>query len=158
MTTFRRLSEYVDAAREMRCKISRDASYGQVVEALADAGFVGATAGELRTLGRHMRDLTDTRRELTVLIKEATEIMQQHGVRNPEFGTEAFSGIVSAEDIRAQTVIHDLHQFEADVKEAAQKIGKTVPPMGAFDAEPTADNAFAWVYALRAGLLPPSVA
>src|ERR1700733_15072784 len=54
MTTFRRFSEYVDAAHKMRSRIPRDASYGQVVAALADAGFVGATAGELRTLAQHM--------------------------------------------------------------------------------------------------------
>lgn len=98
--------------------------------------------------------LTDTRRELRVLLKETIE--QQHGVRDPEFGVEAIGGIVPAEDIRGQTVMHDLRQFEADVREAARQIGKAVPPMRTFDTEATADNVFAWVYALRAGLLSPT--
>jgi hypothetical protein len=58
MTTFRRFCEYADAAHKTRSKIPRDASYGQVVAALADAGFFGATAGELRKLARHMRVAT----------------------------------------------------------------------------------------------------
>jgi hypothetical protein len=157
MTTFRRLCEYADAAHKMGSKVPGDASYGQVVAALADAGFAGATAGELQTLVRHMRGLTETRRERTVLLKETMELMQQHGIRDPEFGAAAISGVVPAEDIRGQTVIHDLRQFEVDVREAAQRIGKAVPPILAFDAEATADNVFAWVYALRAGLLPPTV-
>jgi hypothetical protein len=156
MTTFRRFCEYADAAHKMRPKVPRDASYGQVVAALADAGFVAATAAELQTLARHMRGLTDTRRERAVLLKETIELMQQHGVRDPEFGAEAISGVVPAEDIRGQTLIHDLRQFEADVREAARRIGKAIPTMLAFDAEATADNVFAWVYALRAGLLPPT--
>jgi hypothetical protein len=49
MITFRRLWEYIDAAHKMKTK---SASYGHVVEALADVGFVGATAEELRTLVR----------------------------------------------------------------------------------------------------------
>ena len=44
------------------------------------------------------------------------------------------SGVVPADDIRGQTVIYDLGQFEADVREAARQIGKAVPPMRAFDA------------------------
>jgi len=156
MTTFRRFCEYADAARRMRSKIPCDASYGQVVAVLADAGFVSATVGELQTLARHMQGLTDTRRERTVLLKETIELMLHHGVRDPEFGAEAISRVVPAEDIRGQTVVHDVRQFEADVREAARRIGKAVPPMRAFDAEATADNVFAWVYALRAGLLPPT--
>jgi hypothetical protein len=128
------------------------------VAALADAGFIAATAVELQTLARHMRGLTDTRREWTVLLKETIELMQQHGVRDPEFGAEAISEVVPAEDLRGQTVVHDLRQFEADVREAARRIGKAVPPIRAFDAEATADNVFAWVSALRAGLLPPTSA
>lgn len=58
--------------------------------------------------------------------------------------------------MRGQTVIYDLRQFEADVREAAQLIGKPVPPLAAFDTEKTAENVFAWVYALRVGLLPPT--
>jgi hypothetical protein len=50
MTTFRRFCEYVDAAHKMSPTVPHGASYGQVVAALADAGFLGATAGELRTL------------------------------------------------------------------------------------------------------------
>jgi hypothetical protein len=158
MTTFRRFCEYADAARTMRSKVPHDASYGQVVAALADAGFVGATAGELQTLGRHIRGLTDTRRELTVLVKEATDLMQQHGIRDPELAAEAINGVIPAEDLRGQTVIHDLRQYEEDVREAAGRIGKAVPSMLAFNAKATADDVFAWVYALRAGLLPPPVA
>jgi hypothetical protein len=103
-----------------------------------------------------MRGFTDTRRELRVLLNEAIHLMQQQGIRDPEFGAEAISGIVPGEDIRGQTVIHDLRQFEADAREAARRIGKAVPPMRTFDADVTADNVFAWVYALRAGLLPPA--
>ena len=104
MTTFRPSANTPTPC--IRCaQAPRDASYGQVVAALADAGFVGATAGELRTLARHMRDLTDTRRERTVLLKETIEIKQQHGVHDPEFGAEAISGVVPADDIRGQTVI-----------------------------------------------------
>ncbi len=153
MTTFRRFCEYADAARKMRSQIPSDASYGQVVAALADAGFVGATAGELQSLARHMRGLTDTRREGAMLLKEKIKLMQQHGVPEAEFGVEAISGVVPAEDIRGQTVIHDLRQFVVDAREAARQIGKAVPAMRTFDAETTADNVFAWVYALRAGLL-----
>lgn len=158
MITFRRFCEYVDASHRMWSKVPHDASYSQVVSALVDAGFVGATAGELQTLAQHMRGLTDTRRERTVLLKETIELAQRHGVRDPEFGAEAISGVVPAEDMRGQTVIHDLRQFEADLREAAHRIGGAVPPMRAFDAEATADNVFAWVYALRAGLLPPASA
>jgi hypothetical protein len=156
MTIFRRFCEYADAAHKMRPRISRDASYGQVVEALADAGFVGATAGELKALAQHMRGLTDLRRERTVLLKETIELMHQHGVRDLEFGAEAIGEVVPVEDVRGQTVIHDLRQFEADVREAARRIGRAVPSIRTFDAEATADNVFAWVYALRAGLLPPT--
>jgi hypothetical protein len=155
MTTFRRFCEYVDAAHKIQ--LPRGASYGQVVAGLADAGFVGATAGELQTLDRHMRGFTHTRRERDTLLKETIRLMRQYGfVDDPEFGADAVSQVVPAEDIRGQTLIHDLRQFEADVREAAQLIGKAVPPLPAFDAEKTADNVFAWVYALRAGLLPPT--
>jgi hypothetical protein len=156
MTTFRRFCEYVDAAHKMWPTVPHGASYSQVVAALGDAGFVGATAGELKSLGRHMRGFTDTRRERTTLLKETVRLMRQYGVvHDPEFGADAVSPIVPAEDLRGQTVIHDLRQFEADVKEAAQLIGKAVPPLCAFDAEKTTENVFAWVYALGAGLLRP---
>jgi hypothetical protein len=154
MTTFRRFCEYVDAAREVRAKVPRDASYGRFVAALADAGFVGATARELTTLADHLRGMTETRRERNVLLKETIELMKKHGIRDPEFGADAISGIVLADDIRAQTVQHDLRQFEADVREAARRLGKAVPRMRNCDAQVAADNVFAWVYALNAGLLP----
>jgi hypothetical protein len=111
MTTFRRFCEYVDAAHKMRPKVPRDASYGQVVAALADAGFEGATAGELKTLAGLLRGLTETRRERTVLLKETIDLME-NGIGDPEFGANAISGIVRADDIRGQTVLHDLRQFE----------------------------------------------
>jgi hypothetical protein len=157
MTTFRRFCEYVDAAHKMSPTVPHGASYGQVVAALADAGFVGATVGELPTLARHMRGFTDTRRERTTLLKETIQLMRQYGiVDDPEFGADPVSRVVPAEDMRGQTVIHDLRQFEADVREAARLIGKPVPSLPAFDAEKTAENVFAWVYALCAGLLSPT--
>jgi hypothetical protein len=155
MTTFRRFCEYADAAHKMRFTVPRGASYGQVVAALADVGFTGSTAGELQTLARHMRGFTDTRRERNMLLQETIRLMRQYSVvYDPEFGADAVSQVVPTEDIRGQTVIHDLRQFEADVREAAQFIGKAVPPLLAFDAKKTDENVFAWVYALRAGLLP----
>ena len=157
MITFRRFCEYVDAAHKMSSTLPRGASYGQIVAALADAGFAGATAGELQTLERHMRGFTDTRRERSTLLKETIQLMRRYGVvHDPEFGADAVSRVIPAEDMRGQTVIYDLRQFEADVREAAQLIGKPVPPLAAFDTEKTAENVFAWVYALRTGLLPPT--
>jgi hypothetical protein len=157
MTTFRRFGEYVDAVRKARP--AAGATYSQVVTALAGAGFVGATAKELETLIDHHRGFTETRRERTTLLDESVELMKKNGVvRDLEFGSAAISKILPADDVRGQTVLYDLIQFEADVKEAAQRLGKAVPPLLSFDAEMTADNVFAWVYALRAGLLPPPAA
>ena len=79
MITFRRFCEYVDAARKMSSTLPRGASYGQVVAALADAGFAGATGGELQTLVRHMRGFTDTRRERSTLLKETIQLMRRYG-------------------------------------------------------------------------------
>jgi hypothetical protein len=95
-----------------------------------------------------MRGFADTRRERTTLLKETMQLMRQYGiVHDPEFGADPVNRVVPAEDIRGQTVIHDLRQFEADVREAARLFGKPVPPVAAFDAEKTAENVFAWVYA-----------
>jgi hypothetical protein len=100
MTTFRRFCEYVDAAHKMRPTVPDGASYGQVVAALADAGFVGATAGALRTLARHMRGFTETRRERTTLLKETIRLMRRYGViHDPELGADAVSRVVPAEEM-----------------------------------------------------------
>ena len=50
MTTFDRFCSYVDTAHEMAPRLPRDATYGQVVDKLADAGFLSTTAGELQSL------------------------------------------------------------------------------------------------------------
>src|SRR5260370_38212035 len=87
MTTVERVCNYVNAAHKMAPRLPRGATYAQVVAALADAGFLGATAGELQTFARHMRGFTAIRRERTVLLKETIELMRQHGVAEPEFGS-----------------------------------------------------------------------
>lgn len=61
MTTFTRFCDYVDTTRKMRLSLPDGATYGQVVDGLARAGFLGATAGELQSLSRHMRGFTQTR-------------------------------------------------------------------------------------------------
>ncbi|MFL5267854.1 MAG: hypothetical protein ACJ8AH_14885 [Stellaceae bacterium] len=153
MTTFDRFCNYVDAAHKMTPRLPRGATYAQVVAALADAGFLGATAGELETLGRHMRGFTAIRQERTVLLKETIKLMRQHRVADPEFGSAALSRIVPANDDRGQTVLHDLRQFEDDLQEAARRLGNNVPSLFHLDADETAENAFAWVYALQSGML-----
>jgi hypothetical protein len=153
MTTFDRFCNYVDAAHKMAPRLPRGATYAQVVAALADAGFLGATAGELQTLARHMRGFTAIRRERTVLLKETIELMRQHGMADPKFGSAALSRVVPAHDSRGQTVLHDLRQFEDDLEEAARRLGKNVPPISRWDVRETSDNAFAWVYALQSGML-----
>lgn len=154
MISFRRLCEYVDAAHKLPTANLRGAPYGQVVAALADAGFTGATPGELKMLIRHMRGFIEIRRERDILLKETIRLMQQYGVvHDTDFGADALAQVVPADDMRGETVIHDLRQFEADVREAAARLGKPVPPLRAFDASATAENVFAWVYALQNGLL-----
>jgi hypothetical protein len=153
MTTFARFCSYVDAAHKMAPRLPRSATYGQVVAAFADAGFLGTTAGELQILGRHMLGFTAIRQERTVLLKETIELMRHHRITDPEFGSTALSRVVPADDSRGQLVLHDLRQFEDDLKEAARRLGKNVPPNSRWDAEETAENAFAWVYALQSGML-----
>ncbi len=153
MTTFDRFCNYVNAAHKMAPRLPRGATYAQVVAALADAGFLGATAGELQTFARHMRGFTAIRRERTVLLKETIELMRQHGVADPEFGSAVLSRAVPANDDCGQTVLHDLRQFEDDLEEAARRLGKNVPSLSRGDADETAENAFAWVYALQSGML-----
>jgi hypothetical protein len=153
MTTFARFCSYVDAAHKMALRLPRGATYGQVVAALADACFVGTTAGELQILGRHMRGFTAIRQERTVLLKETIELMRQYRIADPGFGSAALSHVVPADDSRGQTVLHDLLQFEHDLEEAARRLSKDVPPISLWDAKETADNAFAWVYALQSGML-----
>ena len=154
MTSFRRMCEYVDAAHRLPTTDLRGAPYGQVVAALADAGFTGATPAELKMLIRHMRGFTETRRERNILLKETIQLMQQYGVvHDPHFGADALAQIVPADDMRGETVIHDLRQFEVDVRAAAARLGKPIPPLRAFDADATAENVFAWVYALQNELL-----
>jgi len=154
MTTFDRFCNYVDAAHKMAPQLPQGATYGQVVAALADAGFLGATVGELQSLGRHMRGFTAIRQERTVLLKETIELMLRHGIADPEFRpSAALSRAVPVDDSRGQTVLHDLQQFEGDLQEAAQRLGKNLPTFARWDAPLTADNAFAWVYALQSGML-----
>jgi hypothetical protein len=95
MTTFDRFCNYVDAARKMASRLPPGATYAQVVAALADAGFLGATAGELQTLARHMRCFTAIRRERTVLLKETIELMRRHGVADPEFGSAPYCQVIT---------------------------------------------------------------
>jgi hypothetical protein len=153
MTTFDRFCNYVDAGHQMAPRLPRNATYGQMVAALADAGFRGATAGELQILARHMRGFTVIRRERTVLLKETIELMRQYRIADPGFGSAALGRVVPADDSRGQTVLHDLRQFEDDLDQAARRLGKSVPPMSRWDADETAENAFAWVYALQSGML-----
>jgi hypothetical protein len=153
MTTFERFCSYIDAAHKIKPRLPSGARYGQVVAALADAGFLGATASELQTLGHHLRGLTAIRQERTVLLKETIELMRQYRIADPEFGSAALSRFVPANDSRGQTVLHDLVHFEDDLEEAARRLNKHVPPFSRWDAKETADNAFAWVYALQSGML-----
>lgn len=153
MTTFDRFCSYVDAAHTMAPRLPRDATYGQVVDALADAGFLGTTAGELQSLGGHMLGFTAIRQERTPLLKATIELMRQYRIADPEFGSAALGVVVPANDSRGQTVLYDLRQFENDLKEAARRLGKNVPPFSRWDATQTADNVFAWVYALQSGML-----
>jgi hypothetical protein len=134
-------------------RLPRGATYGQVVAALADAGFVGATAGELQILARHMSGFTAIRQERTVLLNETIELMRQHRIADPDFGSAALGRVVPADDIRGQTVLHDLRQFEDDLEEASRRLEKAVPPISHWDAKKTAENTFAWVYALQSGML-----
>jgi hypothetical protein len=153
LTTFDRFCNYVDAAHKMVPRLPQSVTYDQVVAAFADAGFLGATAGELQSLGRHMRGFTAIRQERTVLLEETIELMRQHRIIDPEFGSAALGRVVPADDSRGQTVLHDLRQFENDLEEAARRLGKNVPPISRWDATETSDNAFAWVYALQRGML-----
>jgi len=153
MTTYARFCNYVDAGHKMVARLPQNATYGQMVAALADAGFLGATAGELQILARHMRGFTAIRQERTLLLKETIELMRQYGIADPGFGSVALGRVVPADDSRGQTVLHDLRQFEDDLEEAAHRLGKRVPPMSHWDAKETAENAFAWVYALQSGML-----
>jgi len=153
MTTFDRFCRYVDAAHKIRPRLPSSATYGQVVAALADAGFRGATAVELRTLARHMSGFTTVRQERTVLLSETIDLMRRYRVADPEFGSAVLSRVIPAGDSRGQTVLFDLRQFEDDLKEAARRLEKDVPPFSCWDAKETADNAFAWVYALQSGML-----
>src|SRR5215469_6778995 len=107
MITFNRFCTYVDAANKMTARLPRGATYGQVVAALADAGFVGTTARELLSLTRHMRGFIAIRRERTVLLKETIALMQQYHTIDPEFGWASLSRVIPADDSRGQTVLHD---------------------------------------------------
>ena len=130
MTTFKRFCSYVDAARKSARRLPRGATYAQLVAALADAGFLGATAGELQALARHQRGFTAIRQEKTVLLKETIELMRQYGVADPKFGSAALSRAVPFNDDRGQTVLHDLRQFEDDLEEAARRLGKNARGSG----------------------------
>ena len=154
MTTFSRFCSYVDAAHKIQ--LPQGSTYSQVVVALADGGFLGTTAGELETLAKHMRSFTSTRQERTTLLKETVELMRRYGIADSEFSSSALIGNVRTDDTRAQTVIYDLREFEQDLGEAARHLGKAVPPPSLWDVKRTADNAFAWVYALRCGMLDPT--
>jgi hypothetical protein len=153
MTTFDRFCSYVDAAHKMAPGLPRDATYGQVVDALANAGFLGTTAGELQSLGGHMLGFTAIRQERTLLLKALIELIRQYRIADPKFGSAALSMVVRANDSRGQTVLYDLQQFENDLKEAARRLRKNVPPFSHWDTKQTADNVFAWVYALQSGML-----
>ena len=87
------------------------------------------------------------------LLKATIELMRQYRIADPEFGSAALGVVVPANDSRGQTVLYDLRQFENDLKEAARRLGKNVPPFSRWDATQTADNVFAWVYALQSGML-----
>jgi hypothetical protein len=53
-----------------------------------------------------MSGFTAIRQERTVLLNETIELMRQHRIADPDFGS------------RGQTVLHDLRQFEDDLEEA----------------------------------------
>jgi hypothetical protein len=153
MTTFGRFCGYVDAGRKM-VRPPRGAPYSEVVTALADAGFLGATAGELLGLAKHMRGFVSIRQERSALLSEAIDLMRKYGVTDPDFGSSAALGrAVPRDDMRGQTVIHDLRQFEDDLTESARRLQKKVPELPDYDADETANNVFAWVYALQSGML-----
>ena len=153
MTTFSRFCDYVDAMRKARPSLPNGATYGQVVDGLARAGFLGTTAGELQSLSRHMRGFTQTRQERTLLMSETIELIRKYGIGGPGLGAAELTPVVPVDDLRGQTVLHDLRQFEDDMAESARRLGKAVPSLDRWDVDPTAENAFAWVYALQAGML-----
>jgi hypothetical protein len=118
MTTFGRFCAYADAGRKM-VRPPRGAPYSEVVGALADAGFLGTTAGELRELSGHMQGFVCIREERSALLSEAIDLMRKYAGTDPDFSSsEALGRAVPPDDVRGQTVIHDLRQFEADVTEA----------------------------------------
>lgn len=65
-----------------------------------------------------MSGFTAIRQERTVLLNETIELMRQHRIADPDFGSAALGRVVPADDIRGQTVLHDLRQFEDDLEEA----------------------------------------
>ena len=65
----------VDAARKAR--LPPGTTFGQVVSALADAGFRGATASELQNPGRHMRGFSAIRQDRFMLRKRTPDRMME---------------------------------------------------------------------------------
>ncbi len=154
---FDRFCTFIEAGRNLPAEFlearrNGESSFSSLLEALSAAGFQGSTVAEIKTLIGHQRNYTETRKEHDRLNKELLELIQKYGTSHQEFSHRAVRGLVPADDARGQTVLHDLGQFEEEAIEAQGRLGKSGLPLD-WCNNVVADDPFAWVYALRSGML-----
>src|SRR5258708_7779662 len=131
---FDRFCTFIEAGRSLPPEIHQahqndKVRFSRLMEALATAGFHGATVAELQRLIIHQRNYTETRKESTRLLEEMTGLMKKYGVAHPEFSHHALGPMIPVDDIRGQTLLYDMQQFEHEAREAARRLQKDQQPI-----------------------------